>query len=357
MSRRAVVVALLAVVGLSLLGLLLVRPQPAGASSLSPSARGWLAARRYLEERGGSIELRSQPWDTGTLPDVLALAFPAYRPATAEEMRALEVWLHGGGVLVLGYSGSVGLGAERLLLDRLDLRLHDVLGRPPVSPRRWREYVDREWRLLPDATLGPRARDLRVRAPRFVPAAPRDANVLFRGPQDVAAVFEVRRGAGRVMVLPAEALANGRLGEPGHADLLEMLWDVHGGGPWSFDEYRHGLGAPASGSRAHVGATFDAFVLQLVLLYLAALLAVVRRFGPAWEDPPLQAASTAAFLRGLGVQHDRRRHHASAAALMVQRAQELHPWLKLPVAAAVADARALVGLARVVGRAQGGRPS
>jgi hypothetical protein len=80
----------------------------------------------------------------------------------------------------------------------------------------------------------------------------------------------------------------------------------------------------------------------------------VRRFGPAWSDPPQVLGSAGAFLTGLGALHDRLGHHAAAARLLVERARELHPQIALSPPAVPSDgsARSLVTLARAIARHQ-----
>src|SRR6185436_6542836 len=98
--------------------------------------------------------------------------------------------------------------------------------------------------------------------------------LLGPGGKVVAAAWRERRG--RVVVMPAELLANARLRDPAHAALLETLrgWlDA----PWRFDEYHHGLGAPARrDTPTAVARGLDLLLLQLLLVYLMAALALSR---------------------------------------------------------------------------------
>jgi hypothetical protein len=192
-----------------------------------------------------------------------------------------------------------------------------------------------------------------VRALRRVPRAPDGARVLYRAQGRWPAVFDVKVGDGRVIVLPAEALSNARLFQPGNADLLETLSGALVE-PWWFDEYHHGLSMPTPGSAPPSTLAFDVAALHLVLLYVLAVAALARRFGPAWAEPPALAGSTGTFLLGLGALHHRLGHHQAAARLLLDRVRQFdRSWSPSPDmvrAAHAADADALVELAREVAR-------
>ena len=85
------------------------------------------------------------------------------------------------------------------------------------------------------------------------------------------------------------------------------------------------------------------------------MLAVVRRFGPPWREPPVVAGSTASFLRGVGALHHRLGHHDAAAALLVERSRQLYPRLAIPEP--MPETRGgvtLLQLAQALGKAQSG---
>ncbi|HLX06661.1 MAG TPA: hypothetical protein VKY89_02240 [Thermoanaerobaculia bacterium] len=201
-------------------------------------------------------------------------------------------------------------------------------------------------------------RPLRVWAPRVLPELGAGSRVLYTAPGGKAAVAVFRYHGGRVVMLPADALSNARLGEAGNADLLETLLR-NLGRRWAFDEYHHGLVAagPASGG---LGRTADLLLAHLALLYLLGVLALARRQGPAWSEPARIAGSPAAFLLGLGALHHRLGHHHEAALLLLQRTRELDRALELPAAlerqAANAGPAELVAIARQVARRRAGHP-
>jgi hypothetical protein len=182
---------------------------------------------------------------------------------------------------------------------------------------------------------------------------PDGAQVLFRDRDGRPAAFSYSRWAGRLVVLPASALSNARIAEDGNGDLLESLVAAFGS-EWAFDEFHHGLVSPAAVATG-TGATraLDLVLLQLALLYALAVLAVSRRFGPAWSEPRVVAGSAASFLRGVGALHHRLGHHRDAARLLVERARQMHPRVAFdePEAGAGGDA-GLLRLAQAVGRAQ-----
>jgi hypothetical protein len=363
-------------------------------STVSRGAGGWLAARRYLEARGARVTLITEPlggWvrsgqagdepmarsgqgggepvarsgragdepipgahatgGAGRAAGVLVLVFPWTGLPTGDLDEAIDTHLGRGGDLVLAYSGEES-GAERLLgLWRLR-PLGDVL----LAPWRWRAFMRREWLLRPVPGTAPRA-PVRVWAPRVLPEIGPGTRVLFTSPRGLPAVAVFRQRGGRVVMLPADALANSRLGGAGNADLLEALL-ANLGRRWAFDEYHHGL-VTADAGGAGLGRTADLLLAHLVLLYLLAVLALARRQGPPWHEAPAVAGSAASFLRGLGALHHRLGHHHEAALLLLRRARELDRTLLLPseldARAAAAGPDELVEIARQVARRRGGR--
>jgi hypothetical protein len=331
-------------------------------STISRGPGGWLAARRYLQARGVRVTLISEPLarhvlreaEAAAQPGVLALVFPWQGQPPGDLEESIDAHLGRGGDVVLGYSGE-DMGAERLL----ELWRWDRAGEVPLVPWRWWPFTHREWQLRPAAGFsGGGGRPLRVWAPRALPQLGPAATVLFVTPAGKPAVAVYRHRGGRVVVLPADALSNARLGEAGNADLLETLLR-NLGRRWAFDEYHHGLvtAPPANGP---LGRAADLLLAHLVLLYLLAVLALARRQGPAWREPATVTGSAAAFLLGMGALHDRLGHHAEAARLLLQRARELDRGLRLPPGldrqAASAGPRELVEIARIVARRRAGGP-
>lgn len=328
----------------------------AEGSAMSHGARGWLLARRYAEARGTGVRLLDAPPAPKGRPGSLVLVFPWQAGLESDAPGDVARHLGRGGDVLFAYSGRpLGIG-EHAVADGLGLRLVDLETRRSLVPWRWRREAAREWRLFSPPEVRP-ALEARVREPRMVPEAPTGARVLLAGPSRPAA-FSYTRSSGRVYVIPAETLANARLREPGHLQLLERL-RAELREPWAFDEYHHGLRAPGPAAAAAGDLPVDAFLAQLGLLYAAVLVTRARRLGPAWSDPPVRRSSVRAFLVGLGALHHRLGHHAVAAAKLVTRVRELDPRVSLkdddlPVVRG-ADATGLLEAARRVAFAQQGR--
>ncbi|HEX4495855.1 MAG TPA: DUF4350 domain-containing protein [Thermoanaerobaculia bacterium] len=329
----------------------------ARGSTLTRGPNGWLAARRYLEARGARAATLGAPLESFEGGGVLVTAFPWQEGISAEAAAALEDHLRRGGDLVLAYSGLWGNPGELVTLEGLGLPLQEVR-KAPLDPVRWRGFARREWDLQPASGVRGAA-PVRVWAPRWRPELPKEASVLFRTPRGGAAIAVLPRYRGRIVLLPADALANARLANPGNAGLLETLRrDL--GDSWTFDEYHHGLIAGSGLETAPFGRTLDLILIHLALLYLAAIWTLSRRFGPAWDEATVVTGSTGAFLLGLGALHHRWGHHHEAAGRLLERVRELDPGLDLPAGfdarAALAGPRELVALAAEVAALRRGRP-
>jgi hypothetical protein len=320
----------------------------ADGSVLSRGSRGWLAARRYLESRGTRVELLDEPLDQARLrAGMLVLVLPWQRAGWDERLDALDHRLHAGETLLVAYSGSGLPAGDAPLFRSLGLDWIEPRGRAPLDPFRWRRFAGEEWSLREDREGTER---VRMAAPERIPRLPEGAAVLLRTESGAAAAFSYPRGQGRVVVVPADALSNGRLGAADNLALLEGLRSL--AATWIFDEFHHGLTAVASPTAARSRRAFDLYMLHLVFLYALAVLAVVRRFGPAWREPPVIAGSTAAFLLGLATMHQRLGHHQQAAGLLLDRARELDPRIRLPRERRVTDEKSFLDLAGRVAHAQ-----
>ena len=354
MSRRRLLVWGLVLLLACVAGSLLLRkPSPAGPSVLSRGSAGWLAARAYLERTQRRTTLQDRPFDATGEQGTWIVAFPWQRFQLPNELDELNRHLTRGGTIVYAYSGEQAV-FEEFVADQLRLSPRQVRGRPPLDPRRWYAFASEEWRLTPAEELGTIAQEVVIRAPRVVPASPEGAQVLYRGPDGVAAAFTYTSGHGRVVVIPADALSNARLGNPGNAELLESLASSLAP-PLVFDEYHHGLSAPGLSAGSANARSLDLLILQLVLLYLLYLWAVSRRFGPSWREPATIASSTTSFLLGLGALHRRLGHSAGAAERLIRNAEALDPRLSVPQSIrtqAAADENALLDVARSVARRQ-----
>jgi hypothetical protein len=360
MTRRTVLISLavLGVLGLAVLGTVAGGAGEAQGSSISHGPAGWLAARKYLEARGAQVTLWCEPTERFSGGGVLVVAFPWQNGASAEAAERIEAHLQRGGSVVLAWSGSESNPGEILALHGLGFPLHEVR-KQPLRFTAWRKFSREEWDLRPAGDDGSDAlggAPVRIWAPRSMPeiASAEKAEILYRTPTGRPAVVRLRRHRGSLWLLPADALANARLGKAGNADLLETLL-VRLGRQWTFDEYHHGLIAAETAEDGTFTHILDLVLLHLALLYVLAVMTLSRRFGPAWREPPVVTGSVASFLLGLGALHHRLSHHGDAARRLLERSRELFPDLPLPAelarrAAAAASPQDLLAVARALVR-------
>jgi hypothetical protein len=299
---------------------------------------------------GTEVALIDHDLDDPVGTGVLVLAFPWQSGALDDVRAAVEDQLRHGGIVVLAYTDRPE-PVQSALVESLGMDWDERRPRPPVRLASWRAYAREEWTLT--APPPAEVRQARVSARREVPRLPARATVLLQDAQQRAVAFVFPRHRGRIVVLPSDVFANARIGDPGNADFLESLrQDL--GGPWLFDEYHHGLRAAPGPAQTGPQQALLLYVLQVGLVYALCALAVVRRFGPAWREGTAAGGSATVFLLGLGALHDRLGHHREAGRLLVARAQELDPRLRLPGTEA-ADGKELLALARRVGALQKGR--
>ncbi|HWZ85700.1 MAG TPA: DUF4350 domain-containing protein, partial [Thermoanaerobaculia bacterium] len=324
MKPRAWILGGAALLAASILATLLVtRSGAAGSSSISASPGGWLAARTYWERRGRAVALLDRPLDDAG-EGALVLTLPWQTIPMPAELDALKRRISSGGTVVFAYSGQ-SHPLDALLGEALGLVLVPATGEPPLNPWRWYRSASAEWRLTPDAAFGSGASAVVIGAPGEIPRPPPGARAIYRGgPKASPAIFVFSRGRGRVLVLPADALSNGRLGNPGNADLLESL-GVALGPRIVIDEYHHGLVGSAAVPIDSSAPSLDVLLLELALLYLLVAWAVGRRFGPAWQEPPTITSSTTSFLLGLGALHRKLRHSAEAAVHLIGDSESFDP--------------------------------
>ena len=332
----------------------------AESSVLSRGAGGWMGAKEYLERRGVSVTLLDRPLDDHGAERTVIVAFPWQRYEVPLSLDKIERFVASGGTLVYAYSRAPHDHPEDQLMDRLRLATKRVRSAPPLHPLRWRAFVSEEWRLAADPGLGKNARPVVIAAPHSVPLAPYSARVLYRGANEVPAIFVFPFKRGRVFVLPADALSNCRVSNPGNADLLESV-SRFVGPHLQVDEYHHGLSASLPAAESHSRSVLDLLVMHIGFLYLLTIIALARRFGPAWREPPTIAGSTAALLQGLGSMHDRLKHHDEAVARLVSRACEIDPQLRLPDTlirdTKIASSKEFLRIAREIGHLQQKRSS
>jgi hypothetical protein len=351
-DQRLLGLALGAALLLAIAGVVFVGSKAsADASSLSRASGGWLAARRYLEERGTRVTLLDHPLDEPIGRGLLILAFPWQHLAIEDVPQGLTGHLQRGNAVLFAYTDHPD-GMEDEVTSALGLSSWDRRPPPPLRPRRWWAYASEEWTLTGEGAEA--GRDVRIAALRKAPGAPMGARVLLRDVQGRAMAFSYARWRGRVTVVPADVFSNARLGHPGNADFLEALRDDEAASAWLFDEFHHGLHAAPGAESTGPQRGLLLYVLQVVFVYALCAWAVARRFGPAWRETVWPGGSAAGFLVGLGAWHARLGHHREAARLLLARAQELDPRIAGAVLPAD-DGRDLLALARRIGAWQSGK--
>jgi hypothetical protein len=353
MKRSAWVLVVVVLGGATLAVVWLGRERAAGASALSPSSSGWLAARRYLQARRKETVLSDAPFPAAPAGAIVT-AFPWQGALeSAEAQIRTRVWR--GGDLVIGYSGNRVGQTESDVFELFGMTMRDVRGELPLGPLAWFRYRTDVWRLRPSSAgerPGKAAEEILCLAPRRIPTAPAGARSLFTAPDGAAAIFLLPYGRGRILVLPADALSNARLEAAGNADLLESAGRLLPG-RIVFDEYHHGLRAPGP-APAGASVPFDLWIAQLLLAYALAVLALARRLGRPWREDPARAGTTAAFLLGLASRHKALGHYTAAARLLVSRVARLDPAIRIPPqiagAAEEVDERTLLEVAAALSR-------
>lgn len=361
MSRRRIL--LLSLVFLLLLGALIALSAGDGGaagSSLAPGPGGLSGARLYLEKRGAAVELLDQPPVSAALAGkTLVLAAPFQRPFDQESLTAIGEHLRRGGRVIYGYSGELREGHEKELREELGLANPEAVRgfEPPLSPLAWRRYQTEVFQLAADPR-SPLQGPAELAAFNWAPRPPsKDARVFYRGGYRAAPlVYEYGQQLGTVLALPAALLSNAELLNAENAGILELVLSSSGSG-LAFDELHHGFAAIAEASPgARLG--WNLFLLQALLLYLAAVWTLGRSFGPAWVEQIPALGSAAAFFEQLGSLHQKYRHHQSAARSLVERARALDP--QVPAALAerpINSADDFLRLAREVASHQHSRRS
>ncbi len=342
-----------AVAALAGAALLLGPSAPYEASAVARTGPGLVLARSYLRARGTATPLLSTRLGRPLrMEGTLVMAFPASQPRSRADLLTVARWVRRGGTLLLLYDAAAP-GSEDLL-HVFHMECKDLPPLEELNPIRWWREARRPWKLTGPGLERPA---LVSRPRRCLLPSGGDTHLLEDGE---GRTFGLSRpyGKGLLVVLPSEVLANQRLLEGGNADLLEFL-RRRLPSPMHFDEFIHGLGTvPWAGREGTPMA--DALLAQILLLYLAALLALARRMGPPWpEERPARGAVSGLLLR-LGAAHRRMGHHADAARAMVVRAARLHGWDAPPedlmTAAGSARGRRLVALARRLATLQAGSP-
>ena len=314
----------LAALGLAIfLVLALMTSGGSSGSTLSYGALGWRGLAAALDEMSSSRTLTTWPAEGEPLEladdETLVVAFPWLRQSE-HHFGQISEFVRRGGRLVLAYDGAQPGLAEQRLCEELGLEIEGIDTPSSLLPWRWRQ----EQRESSHAFRDDEERRLTTARLRYVVRPPSSsATQILVGTDAEPIVSTFPLGSGTVKLLPTSALANAFLHRPGNAELL-LDWAADGAETWLFDELHHGVGElPATEREA--SRFLDRMILQLLGLYLAALLAFATRFGPTWRERGPAFDSHREFLVGIGELHGRLGHEADAARLLAERTADYAP--------------------------------
>jgi hypothetical protein len=369
LKRRAAVVAVITVPLVIAATLLMTRTAPPDEpNTFSRRAGGLMLARRYLEARG--IRCTELTGAIGSMPsdEAYVMAFPAITRRQPQEIGTLKGWVRHGGTLVILYA-STRPGLDQMeVLEAFSVATTPVPGLHDLNPFRWWRKARTPWRLRSPSGQAP----VLISRPRLALVAEPHDTILLRTIDRASArtsrgaapkrseedglVMGLARGSGRgaLVVLPTEALTNGRLLTGGNPDLLE--WLRHRlPATVTFDELLHGFGAPPLGATAGTPVA-DYLLAHLAVIYLLVVLALGRRQGPPWPVETTRGHSVGGLLLRFGAVHRRMGHQAEGAQALVRRAAAFGGWTTIPEglmeAAKEVHGRRLVQLAQHVARLQ-----
>jgi hypothetical protein len=298
-----VVLAIALVVGASLI---FSGDDAAWPSVANTGPSGYHVASRYLTEHGRDVRVWTEPLDTLPADATLVLALPALVDPDDAEATTLLQWARGGGhfVLLPSPSGPVPPSLESAL--RLDLL--EVNRKPPLSYFEWKDWYLARTRLQgAGGTLITADAAWRV-------VCPPGAEPLYRTTEGEAAVCRWGIGAGSITVVPdSTVFTSARLPLGDNLALLEEL--LPAGRPVCFDERGFSVAAAAVDEEHARGV--EALVAQLGFVYIAAIFAVARAFGPGRRSQTEGASSLARDVRVLGRLHAAGGHvHDAGNALL-----------------------------------------
>ncbi len=314
MSRNLRLVVILAGAGVVLLSIGL-RPELGTPSSLSKTADGWLAARLYLEGRGDTVELLDHSDVANIGSGTLVTVFPWSSPYLGDSAESYWSHVRAGGNLIIA-TGVANTVLQEQVLDRFGFATTTIRGKPPLRYTDWRRYHRQTANLVSANSQ----HEIQIPLPRDAAVSPSGADVLFEDQRSGISVFAQDVGRGTVVVLPAAVLDNSGFRNDAGPVLLEELRRRYDNS-WVFDEYHQGLRAQTSGEMTAIGAATRAWTIQILMLYVVALVALWRPFGGSWPAPQRSAGATAQYLLGLGATHQRLNHFGDAAKHLLARLQ------------------------------------
>lgn len=316
MSRRswAGFLALL----LLLLGLAAL-PQPArGPTLLAKEAGGLRLLGRYLEAEGSPVIGWDRP--LAELPGgrgLLLIGTPLRRPFDSADQDALRRFLLTGGAVAVLLGGSP-TGPDHDLLDVLGVDTGLRTGLPGSVEAAMAELE------APLALQPVREGDapIYLRQPTFYLRPRPEDEVRYRWPDGKAAVALHRPPAAalgaQVLVIPAaEPFTNAGL-RANLPALLPLIAELGGDERLIVDHVHQGILAPETAEAEPSTLPMDLLLGHLLLLYVAAVFALARRFAPQVLAPPPPRSSTLRDLRVLAALHRRGGHAASVGARLLR---------------------------------------
>lgn len=270
----------------------------------------------------------------------VVLAFPA-TSGVSDRLAALRSELRGGRTVMALYSGLPLAFEEGAFLESLGVGLRDLEARSRLAPWSWWRDRRQGYAHRLDLPVGGQpsveggvseAWSDPIRA-LVDPAAECDRIAEFVGPRSkdlrpegrALSVARCRVGEGELLLAPTSLLTNARLGATGNLQVASALAEALGPRIRFLEGGRSvrvaALDERAGGARR----TLNLVAVQLVLLYLVALLALARGFGPRW--PPLNQPADAQrrFLLSVGALHRRLGHFGAAARTLQTRWLEYDP--------------------------------
>ncbi|HEY7675766.1 MAG TPA: DUF4350 domain-containing protein [Candidatus Methylomirabilis sp.] len=286
-------------------------PDPSTYNARGSGSKGlylWLQALG-LRVRRWERPLLEMPADATVL-----LVLGPRIPLEEAELKALEEWVQGGGVLLLG-DDTVGAPMPGVWAGAPALHFGlrpSAGGRPatlrPAFPARYVEGVE-------SVRLEGRVRFQRRAPPGWAPLFADEAG-------DALAIKRLDRGTLIALADPG-IFSNARLETAGHARLALNIVLAHAGkGTVLVDEFHHGHGHQGAFARYLRGTAVPWMMAQAVLAFLALLLARGTRFGPPVPPPREVRASSLEYVAALGDLYQRagaRRIAAEALAASFRR--------------------------------------
>jgi len=311
---------------LVVLALVFARDGATGPTVRNRGGDGLRAAFRYLDERGWPVTAWERPLSELPLePGLLVLTEPVTSPFDHTDQDALRRWLLAGGDVVVLPTGHQPGAFDDSLEEALDFSITRKL---PELPRRLRDlpaWAATTVEATPPADAPWALEGVELSRPWWrVAAQPGDEVLLQDAGGDALARLRQRHN-GKVLLLDTvDPWTNGRIGSAGNLAFLETaVARLHGERGVTFDEWHLGWRASTEAERAQaVVVPFDLLVSHLVLVWLAGLWALGRRFGPPVVDLPIPRGSVDRDLRVLAALHRKSGHAAQAGTRLLRSARQ-----------------------------------